>query len=272
MKCPKCGNELLTGAIVCMKCGTKLVSESNENQEQNPHQNNQPSFHVPEENKNDKSGIVIIVLFLLGAGVLAYFLLFSGGGSLSGNNEEKKQKATNTETHNTELPDNRINNTKKMSNIRTDKAYIGAVINEINMGKLKFYNVNAIYFVPVGDSKKCGYLESGYSSPFSNVWNYAYVGVTYDGSGYNYYFISEDGMNVGVQLTSSNELSEDSIYSDYSKTAITRDIFSKLKEIYNITENKTYGNELDDELKNVLTPKNRTVSSYVFISAKGCKY
>ena len=54
--------------------------------------------------------------------------------------------------------------------------------------KLKLYDTNAIYFLPVGKNKDCGVLESGGSSPLGGEWNYAFVAVTYDGNGYGYYF------------------------------------------------------------------------------------
>ena len=141
--------------------------------------------------------------------------------------------------------------------------------------KLRLYSTKTIYFLPVGGKKDCGVLESGGSSPFTNGWNYAFVGVTYVGTGYNYYYISEDDQTNGVPLLSIIELTEgdtSKIYNSHINNVITDEISNKLKELYNTSENKTYTTDLPEDLKEILTPEDEPIEKYIFISGNSCKY
>ena len=74
--------------------------------------------------------------------------------------------------------------------------------------------------IPVGHDKdySCVTLESGGQSPFDDEWRYAYVGVTYDGKGYSYYFMGEDGAGQGISFIDKKTLTDDGtdyIYSSY---------------------------------------------------------
>lgn len=119
-----------------------------------------------------------------------------------------------------------IQNSRKSAYADTAVQYADAVIKEVNGGKaFRLYSTNTLYMIPVGHEKdkSCVTLESGGQSPFSDVWHYAYVGVTYDGKGYNYYFIGEDGAGQGVNFIDKKTLTDDGadyIYSQYGTLAM----------------------------------------------------
>ena len=114
-----------------------------------------------------------------------------------------------------------IQNSRKSAYADTAVQYADAVIKEVNGGKqFRLYSTNTLYMIPVGHEKdkSCITLESGGQSPFSDAWRYAYVGVTYDGKGYSYYFIGEDAAGQGVNFIDKKTLTDDGtdyIYSEY---------------------------------------------------------
>ena len=112
-----------------------------------------------------------------------------------------------------------IQNSRKSAFVDTASAYIDAVRTRVNEGKeLKFFGTNTMYLVPVGheSGKSCVSVESGGQSPFSDTWNYAFVGVVYDGKGYDYYFIGEDGSTQGLALITQDVLSKEGTDKLYS--------------------------------------------------------
>ena len=81
-----------------------------------------------------------------------------------------------------------IQNSRKSAWVDTGVAYIKSTVNKVNEGgKLQFFKKGVLYLVPAGHDSNysCVPVESGGQSPFSNTWNYAYVGVIYDGNGYD---------------------------------------------------------------------------------------
>ena len=118
-----------------------------------------------------------------------------------------------------------IQNSRKSAYVDTAVGYMDAVMKEVNSSKdLRFFSTNTLYLVSVGHQKQysCVSVESGGQSPFSDEWNYAYVGVTYDGKGYSYYFIGEDKAGQGVSFIDKKTLTDDGtdyIYSAHSSTA-----------------------------------------------------
>jgi len=138
-----------------------------------------------------------------------------------------------------------IQNSRKSAYVDTADAYISAVRTKVNEGKdLKLFSTETLYMIPVGNNadKSCVSVESGGKSPFSEEWNYAYVGVTYSGTGYNYYFISEDGAGQGIPMIDQNTLSKegvDYIYSShtdgelgYGKNSMTKAFSDTLTGYY----------------------------------------
>ena len=112
-----------------------------------------------------------------------------------------------------------IQNSRKSAYVDTAVGYMDAVMKEVNASKdLRFFSTNTLYLVSVGHDKdhSCVSVESGGQSPFSDDWKYAFVGVTYDGKGYSYYYISEDMAGQGISFIDKKELTDegtDYIYS-----------------------------------------------------------
>lgn len=117
-----------------------------------------------------------------------------------------------------------IQNSRKSAYVDTGAAYIDGVRTKVNEGKeLRLFSTDTLYMIPVGNdtTKSCVSVESGGQSPFSDTWSYAYVGVTYTGDGYKYYFISEDGAGQGLPMLEQKVLTDagtDKIYSSYATT------------------------------------------------------
>ena len=74
MKCPYCGKELLSQAVICDGCGAK-VGNSEEPEQNTNNQQNIENIYQP-QNSNNKSGILVLFLFLAGIVVVSYFLFF----------------------------------------------------------------------------------------------------------------------------------------------------------------------------------------------------
>ena len=117
-----------------------------------------------------------------------------------------------------------IQNSRKSAFVDSAVAYVDAVKNKASEGKkMQFYATDTLYLIPVGHEakKSCVSVESGGQSPFSDKWNYAYVGVIYTGEGFSYFFIGEDGANQGIQFLSRKVLAEDGTDYIYSSTSDT---------------------------------------------------
>ena len=104
-----------------------------------------------------------------------------------------------------------ISSSRKSAMVDTADGYIKAVMTKVNEAKdLKFFDTSTLYLVPVGHdtAKSCSPLEKGGASPFHDEWKYAYVGVTYNGSGYTYYFTAKDGSNQGINFVEQSALAK----------------------------------------------------------------
>ena len=113
-----------------------------------------------------------------------------------------------------------IQNSRKSAWADTGVAYAKAVVTKVNEGgKLQFFTTRTMYLVPVGHTKgtACVSVESGGQSPFSDTWAYAYVGVLYNGSGYQYYYIAEDGAGQGIDFVSQQFLNKEGADYMYTK-------------------------------------------------------
>lgn len=152
-----------------------------------------------------------------------------------GSNNEKKE---NTNKGN----ESYIENSKKSAYVDIAASYVEAIRTKVNEGKdLRLYENGILYMIPVGDdiSKSCVEVEVGGNPVFGDKWNYAYVGVTFEGTGYNYYFISEDNNGVGIPMLTYKDLADNGreyIYKNYgsslSQRSITKDFSNILKNNY----------------------------------------
>ncbi len=99
-----------------------------------------------------------------------------------------------------------ISNSRKNSYIDTAKNIIGAARNLVNSGKLDIYDTNTTYYI----STDCIPVENNSTSPYGDF-DPAYVVVGYNGSGYEYYWVSTDTSKQGIEITSFNNLKIDDI-------------------------------------------------------------
>ena len=99
-----------------------------------------------------------------------------------------------------------ISSSRKNSYVKTANQYISGARTKVNSAEIPMYDVDATYYLPAN----CILLEKGGTSPFGE-WEEAYIVVTYDGHGYDYYWTSRDSQNMGILLTHESLLNEESI-------------------------------------------------------------
>ena len=105
-----------------------------------------------------------------------------------------------------------INNSRKSANVDTAKEIIVGARNFVNEGKVPMYDTSATYYI----KSSCISTENGQKSPYGDfVDDETYVIVIYDGSGYDYYWVSRDTTGQGVSTPIAlKDLDEDDIKSD----------------------------------------------------------
>lgn len=103
-----------------------------------------------------------------------------------------------------------IQDSRKSTYANSALSFISGVSPAVNSGQIDATQVGTLYLVPVGndETKTCTKLEKGGVSPFHKTWTYAYVGVVYDNQDRDYYFVSRDGANHGVNFTDNKELQD----------------------------------------------------------------
>ena len=99
-----------------------------------------------------------------------------------------------------------ISSSRKSAYITTASRYIDGVRNKINAAEIPVYDKEATYYIP----GSCVSMEKGGKSPYGD-WEEYYVVVTYDGTGYDYYWTSRDETNTGIYLTYQDLLDVDRI-------------------------------------------------------------
>ncbi len=113
-----------------------------------------------------------------------------------------------------------ISNSRKSAYIDTAKNVIGAARNLVNSGKFETYNRDVTYYLPVS----CLPSENGAKTPYGEF-SVAYVILTYDGSGYSYYFTGNDSSKTGIKkIITYDKLDEEDIESDVEDTDITSNV------------------------------------------------
>ena len=99
-----------------------------------------------------------------------------------------------------------ISSSRKNAYITTASRYIDGVRNKINAAEIPVYDKETTYYIP----GSCVSMEKGGKSPYGD-WEEYYVVVTYDGTGYDYYWTSRDETNTGIYLTYQDLLDVDRI-------------------------------------------------------------
>ena len=99
-----------------------------------------------------------------------------------------------------------VSDSRKKTYIVTAKGYINGARNIVNHGKADIYDLDTTYYIPIS----CIDTESGGESPYGKF-KPAYVLVSYNGEGFDYYWASTDTAKMGIYHTEEADLSEDSI-------------------------------------------------------------
>ena len=103
-----------------------------------------------------------------------------------------------------------ISDSRKNTYIGTAKEIISGARNMVNEGKLEMFDTDTTYYIDVN----CIKTENGTQSPYGEFTK-AYVIVTYDGKGYDYYWTSVDDAGQGIsKITEIDNLDIDKIESD----------------------------------------------------------
>ena len=107
-----------------------------------------------------------------------------------------------------------ISDSRKSAYVDTAKQLIGSARNIVNSGEFEMYDTNTTYYIDVA----CIKSENDTKSPYGGfVQGGAYVVVTYDGKGYDYYWTSVDDSGQGIKgIVKSDKLDVDDIESDLS--------------------------------------------------------
>ena len=111
-----------------------------------------------------------------------------------------------------------INDSRKNSYIGTAKEMVAGARNMVNDGKLEMFDTGTTYYIDIN----CIKTENGTAqSPYGNFTK-AYVAVTYDGKGYEYYWTSVDDAGEGIKnLIKYDNLDPDMIESDMTDSDIS---------------------------------------------------
>ena len=153
-----------------------------------------------------------------------------------------------------------ITNSRKNSYITTVDQYIRSVSQKVNSNAgLVLTNPNTAYMVKVSnrpEHKGCVALESGGTTPFGE-WKNAYVIVTFNGNGWNYYFTGYDdggyGMDPMLQIDLDGSDEPTAAYLSDSKT---------VKYAYTVSNNPDHKSGTDtDASGNVINANYRTTDS-----------
>lgn len=182
--------------------------------------------------------------------------------------------------------DGYVERSKKSAFIDISTSFVESARTKVNEGKeLRFFNTDILYMIPVGtdSSKYCVTVEYSGESPYGDSWSYAYVGVVYNGKGYNYYFIGEASTGVGVPFLTLKDLYDSGteyIYKSYASSlseptkdnkGITKNFSNYLNGIYGT---KVKERELTDDEKIAFAAiKNvEKVPTKILYVDSNCKY
>ena len=119
----------------------------------------------------------------------------------------------------------------------TARIIIKGAITKVNSGEWDMYDTGVNYYIP----QHCIKTEKGSKTPYGEFTE-AYVGVTYDGNGYSYYWISNDTAGHGFKEVISSEkinkkLIESNIKDEDIKNAIETTSLDKRKRILILNDN-----------------------------------
>ena len=112
-----------------------------------------------------------------------------------------------------------IEDSRKSSYISTAKSIAGSARNLVNSGKLKIEDKSMIYYIPIDRIN----TENELTSPFGDFTK-AYVGVTFNGDSYDYFWVSNDSKGNGIKVKSIDKLTSSDIERGLTDEDITTSI------------------------------------------------
>ena len=104
---------------------------------------------------------------------------------------------------------NYISNSRKSAYVATAKDLMNGARTKVNEGTLDIYDTGKTYYLPFSIVK----TENASKSPYGEF-REAYIVITYNGEGFDYYWTSTDETNTGIYLTYYDELENDKIVSN----------------------------------------------------------
>ena len=115
-----------------------------------------------------------------------------------------------------------IQNSRKSAYIDTAREIISGTRTFVNQGKVPMYDTNVTYYV----NYKCINTENASKSPYGEfVDGETFVVVTYNGSGFNYYWVSRDETGQGIKtLTLLDDLDEEDIETNIASGEIKTNV------------------------------------------------
>jgi prepilin-type N-terminal cleavage/methylation domain-containing protein len=141
-----------------------------------------------------------------------------------------------------------INDSRKEAYVDTAKEIISGARNIVNEGKLGMYDTNTTYYIPA----KYINTEGGEAkSPYGKL-DEAYVGVTYNGTGYDYFWASRDDTGQGFNKIISNEnldggLIQSDIEAEYVNDLVQKSAIGCNKNIKILNENGAWDDYVASE-------------------------
>ena len=113
-----------------------------------------------------------------------------------------------------------ITDSRKNTYISTAKEIIGGARTFVNEGNYKMYDTDTTYYIPA----KMIHTETAFRSPYGDFTE-AYIGVTYNGLTFKYYWISNDITGTGIdKVVSNNKLEVELIKADIKDSDINNSI------------------------------------------------
>ncbi len=109
---------------------------------------------------------------------------------------------------------NQITNTRKTTYAETARGIIGGARTIVNSGELPVYKPRTTYYIPIDLVN----TENGKRSPFGDFVD-AYVVVTSQKDGYEYYWTSNDTSKTGILLTHYNNLGKEVVKNNIEKVS-----------------------------------------------------
>ena len=125
-----------------------------------------------------------------------------------------------------------ITNARKNAYITTIKGYQSGITQKVNNLEYSFLDTDTTYYVHIDNIK----LEKGGKSPFGE-WLDAYVVVTYNGNGYDYYWTSVDESGYKVILKNIEDITIDDVITDSEKKISNKRAIDNKSKIVIIDKN-----------------------------------